>query len=68
MVEHLHSSDQTMAPEDSEWQAMPHFCEIGATIIYENFVVVSDSFQPNVQVYVTWQHIDTFSHAIINLA
>ena len=21
--------DQTIAPEDSAWQAMPHFCEIG---------------------------------------
>ena len=29
MVEHLQSGDQTMAPEDSAWQAMPHFCEIG---------------------------------------
>ena len=26
MVEHLH---QTMAPEDSGWQPMPHFSEIG---------------------------------------
>ena len=29
MVEHLQSSNQTMAPKDSAWQAMPHFCEIG---------------------------------------
>ena len=29
MVEHLQSGDQAMAPEDSAWQAMPHFSEIG---------------------------------------
>ena len=29
MVEHLQSGDQTMAPEGSAWQAMPHFREIG---------------------------------------
>ena len=28
MLEHLQSGDQTIAPEDSAWQAMPHFCEI----------------------------------------
>ena len=28
MVEHLQSGDQTMAPEYSAWQAIPHFCEI----------------------------------------
>ena len=33
MVEHLQSGDQTMAPEDSAWQAMPHVCEIGCIII-----------------------------------
>ena len=31
MVEHVQSGDQTMAPEDSAWQAMPHFGEIGCT-------------------------------------
>ena len=29
MVEHLQSGDQTMAPEYSAWQAIPHFCKIG---------------------------------------
>ena len=29
MVEHLQSGDQAMAPEDSAWQAMSHFSEIG---------------------------------------
>ena len=29
MVEHLQSGKQTMAPEDSARQVMPHFCEIG---------------------------------------
>ena len=33
MAEHLQSGDQTMAPEDSAWQAMPHFCEIGCTCV-----------------------------------
>ena len=31
MAEHLQSGDQTMAPEDSAWQAMPHVCEIECT-------------------------------------
>ena len=26
---HLQSGDQTMVPEDSAWQAMPHVREIG---------------------------------------
>ena len=25
----LQSGDQTMAPEDTAWQAMPHVCEVG---------------------------------------
>ena len=33
MVEHLQSGDQTMAPEDSAWQAMPHVCEIGCNSV-----------------------------------
>ena len=31
MVEHLQSGDQAIAPEDSAWQAMPHFSETGCT-------------------------------------
>ena len=34
MVEHLQSGDQNMAPEDSAWQAMPYFCEIGCFMFY----------------------------------
>ena len=34
MVEHLQSGDQTMAPEDSAWQAMPHVCEIGCMFVF----------------------------------
>ena len=34
MIEHLQSGDQTMAPEDSVWLAMPHFCEIRCTLIW----------------------------------
>ena len=26
------STDQTMAPEDSAWQTMPHVCEIGCIL------------------------------------
>ena len=33
-----------------------------------DFVVVSDSSQPNVQVHVTRQHVDAKSHAVINFA
>ena len=36
MVERLQSSDQTMAPEDSAWQAMRHFCEAGCTTYSKN--------------------------------
>ena len=32
-VEHLQSGDQTVAPEGSAWQAMPHFWEIGCTSV-----------------------------------
>ena len=28
MIEHLESGDQTMAPEDPAWQAMPHFVKL----------------------------------------
>ena len=31
MVEHLQSGDQTIAPEDSAWQAKPHFNKTGCT-------------------------------------
>ena len=36
MVEHLQSSDQTMAPEDSAWQAMPNFSKIRCTVADQN--------------------------------
>ena len=29
MVQHLLSGDQAPTLDDSAWQAMPHFCEIG---------------------------------------
>ena len=31
MVEHLQSGDHNMVLEDSSWQPMPHFWEIGCT-------------------------------------
>ena len=41
MVEHLQSSDQTMAPEDSVWQqAMPQFCEIGCRTLIQSSLSV----------------------------
>ena len=36
MVRHLQSRDQTMALEDSAWQAMPHFSEIRCTMADQN--------------------------------
>ena len=35
MVEHLQSCDQTMAPEDSAWQAKPYFIEIGCNYLFD---------------------------------
>ena len=34
MTEHLQSDDQTIAPEDSAWLAMPRFCEIGCALMW----------------------------------
>ena len=41
MVQHLQSGDQTMAPEDSAWQAMPHLRN-WMYLVY-NFIMISAS-------------------------
>ena len=42
------------------------FSQTKFLIGYENFVIVPDSSRPNFQVHIARQHVNIFSHAIIN--
>ena len=61
MVEHLQSGDQTMAPEDSTWKAMPHFCEIGCIIrklvvkLKGNEIISTDDYDILYSYYDCWK-------------
>ena len=50
MVEYLQSGDQTMVPEDSAWQAMPHFWEIGCICSKYHWKNYKETYYENILV------------------